>query len=172
MGIKIKGLIVVAALLSVFVSGWLTNGWRLGEKMAEFQRELAEADAKQAAAVLSIERLMQDASQAISAKEQAEQIAASTKAKIVYKKVIEYVQDPNTGGCQLPDAWVRVHNQASGMPGAIEPPGEPDQTPLAITTDRDALVTVTSNYESCQANMIQLNGLIEWANSISGVKIE
>lgn len=172
MGIKIKALILASLLLSAFASGWMANGWRLGEKMAEFQQELAEAEAKQAAAVLSIERLSQEASQAISEKEQAQQRAANTKAKVIYKKVIEYVQDPNTGHCELPDAWVLAHDQAAGMPRASEASSEPDQASLASPTDREALVAVTANYEACQANIIQLNGLIEWANSLSDVKIE
>lgn len=156
------------ALVAAFLAGWFGNGWRLGEDIAQMERDLAEAAKKQAMAVLSIERLQAERTDALAAKAAAEHRAQTARARVVTKTVIEYVQDPNTGQCELPDSWVLAHNQAAGSGVSAAAPSTSASHAAAsrAATDRDALIAVTDNYNRCRDNIVQLNGLIEWARSL------
>jgi hypothetical protein len=154
------------AIVISFVAGFVVQGWRMGEDMAEFERAIAQASELQANAVLSIERLSREKSEAISAEAAAELRAHTTQARTVTKEVIRYVQDPGTGKCDLPAEWVRTHNQAANVSRAASAAGASSAATARTATDRDALIAVTENYDRCNANLIQHKGLIDWAKSI------
>lgn len=164
-GLKLKLIIAAVVLGSAFLSGWKVNGWRLGEQMAELAAEQAEQAVEIAQGIIKIERLNREKSEAIAAQATAQQAAQRVKATIVTKEVLVYVQDPTTGHCELPDSWVRSHDQAAGVPEVTDTTSKPDGVPAKAVTDRDALIAVTDNYNICLQNAIRHRALIDWARS-------
>ena len=141
------------ALVAGIAVGWTTNQWRVDAQRAD---SLVE--------VRKIERLERETADAIARAAAAERAILDAEVRVVTQDVIRYVQDPNTGNCDLGDSWVRTHDTAAGLPVAPEPTaGTTDATPANVT-DRDALRVVTQNYAICRENARRQSALINWYN--------
>lgn len=168
MGIKARIIAVLLVLAAVFGAGWKVQGWRMGEDMAQFQKELAEARADAETAEREKEQALQARSDAIAAAILADMDAEQARARVVTKEVIKYVQVPGAGSCNLVDEWVHTHDRAArragGDPGAASVP----DAGSGQFTDIDALVVVTDNYAICRQAMSQVRGWQAWYREVSG----
>jgi hypothetical protein len=164
-GMSIKALILVV----VFSSGWMTNGWRLGENIAKNKAEQAEQAVEIVNSIIRIERLNREKAEAISAKTTAEELAQTVRATTIREEVLVYVQNPNTGTCSMPDGWVQSHDKATGVSYASNTPSPPPSIPTRTITDREALIAVTENYNVCQQNAVRHSGLIDWAKAMTNL---
>ena len=168
---KVKLIIAATVLIGSFLAGWNTNGWRLEKQISEIKREQVEKANEIANNIIVIERLNREKSEAIAAKAVAEEAAQKVKATTIREEVLVYVQDPNTGTCDMPDGWVQSHDSAAtGMPRASETASSPDGVPTGTVTDREALIAVTENYNVCRQNAIRHKALIDWAKSVTEAK--
>lgn len=168
-----KGWMVAGAMGAVAIASgmgfwggveWSETRWRAdvaeernvaraqGDKLREALKALAdEREAKQEAAD--------------NASLLAEQLAKA-EAELVNTEVIEYVQSPDSGDCELPNDWVRIHNQsATGMPAtraAAQATSETNAATATTVTDRDALPVITQNYARARECLTRLEGLQSW----------
>ena len=83
----------------------------------------------------------------------------------VVKKVIEYVQSPNSGKCDIPASFVRIHNSATGLSPNSESSSEINAGAKRIT-DVDLLPVVTGNYATCIDVRNQLLSLQDWVKGL------
>lgn len=67
-GVTARLLVAAALLASGFGAGWASNGWRLGEDIATYRKELAEDAAKQTTAAQEKAQKRQDALDALDAR--------------------------------------------------------------------------------------------------------
>lgn len=167
---KIKFILTATVVVGSFLFGWNTNGWRLNKQISEIKREQAEKANEVAKSILVIERINREKAEAIAARAAAEQKSQEIRATTIREEVLVYVQDPSTGTCDIPDSWVQSHDSAAtGMPRATETTRSPDAVPERTITDRDALVAVTENYNTCRQNAIRHKTLIDWARSMTDI---
>lgn len=164
--LKARLLIAGALLGAAFIFGWTVQGWRMGEDMAQYQRDLADAARKLEKSEREREQALQARSDAIAQSILADLAAESAQARVIEKEVIRYVQVPGAGECNLLDDWVLVHDAAAAGPGAYpDAAGIPDAGSRQFT-DIDALTVVTNNYETCRIAMSQARGWIKWYGEV------
>ena len=167
-----KGWMVAGAIAACAIclgigttAGWISNGWRWEAKVAEAEREARDnLEALEAAREKLKEEKEARQKEADRASLLEEQLA-DAEAEVIVEEVIKYVQADNTGGCALPPEWVRIHNQAAGVPGARATEAaarEADGAAGTAITDRDALPVVTSNYARARECIARLQGLQGW----------
>ena len=142
------GAVALAAGIAI---GWTTNQWRIDAQRAD---SLVE--------VRKIERLEQETADAIARAAAAERAVLDAEVRVVTQDVIRYVQNPNTGQCDLGDDWVRTHDKAAGLPAATKPTARAADPAAADVTDRDALRVVAQNYAICRENTRRQSALISW----------
>jgi len=157
-------LIVCAA---AFAAGWTASEWRSSAEISELQRmwqaESVEAHEKANAWRQSAQN-HSDRAGALLADLEAER---KKNAKIITKRVVEYVQSPDAGQCVMPDGWVRIHDAAAaGVPKDTETASSSNENASAFT-DADAIATIASNYDTCNEIRQQLTALQAWAAGIS-----
>lgn len=84
--------------------------------------------------------------------------------RIITKKVIEYVKNPDAGKCNIPGEFVQLHDTAArggGVSETSEASGAIDAAPARIT-DTEVIVVVTDNYNVCHGIRNQLLSLQDW----------
>lgn len=148
---------------SAFAGGyWLAD--TVGENKylqleARYAKQYQDAvDQKQ-----TIELLQDEVARIVAEKAAIENQEAKVVEKIITKKVIEYVQT-NPPACSLNADWVRVHDTAAS--GSL-PEDTNTTTATNDTTDEvEALVAVTDNYSTCNANARQLRQLQDWVREV------
>lgn len=156
-------LLVAGAMLGVaFIVGWTVQGWRMGEDMAQYKLDLAEASKALEKSEREREQALQARSDAVAQSILADLAAEHAQGRVIEKEVIRYVQVPGAGECNLLDDWVYIHDSAAAGPGAYpEPAGIPAAGSRQFT-DIDVLPVITDNYETCRIAMSQVRGWIKW----------
>jgi len=119
----VKALAGAGALALAYLGGWVTNGWRLGEKAAE-------AEASQAKADLAEFRRQADRLSGISTTfEQAAVALRDANPKIIERYTRVEVQSPLPAGCRIDDGRMQHINAAERAANAAREPG------AAVPTD-------------------------------------
>lgn len=157
-----KAYIAIAALVAAFLFGVAVEHWRSGNTIRDLKLDIASAqmDAEQSAR--TEEQARQKASDAVADAVLAEMELERATGRVVVKRVIEYVESPDAGQCDMPDGWVQTHDVAAGgassnsgaASGADEAPGR--------VTDIEALIVVTDNYQMCREAIVQVKGWQKW----------
>lgn len=166
-------LYIGGALLAVaFLAGWTVQGWRsdavIANMQADADKAAKEAQAEAQAKTDRINELQDELAQTVAEKQALESQEAEVLTRTITEKVIEYVQSPDAGNCNLPNQWVRVHDAAArGMPPTedTEAPGGTNDTASGIT-DIEALQVATGNYATCNAIATRLRNLQLWARGL------
>lgn len=164
------GQILVFLMVVSFFLGWQVNGWRMGSTLSEWKQDLAEAqlEAKTRADELTLAK--QQAKDLSSRLYAAEKAALEAEGRVVIKKVIEYVKEPYSGRCDLPNSWVRIDTEAAtGMPPDAESSSGADGAPSGFT-DIDALQVITDRSLICRAEIAKLRGLQDFVRNQYGDK--
>jgi len=159
-----------ALLLAAFLAGWTIQGWRSNAVIADMQADAAKAAIEAQKKVDEVEALQEQLSETIAEKQAIEARKNEVVTKYITKKVIEYVKSPDSGKCDLPNDWVRVHDAAArGMPEAAETAsGFNDPTPRI--TDIEALEVTTANYAICHETATRLRNLQLWAKGLQNAE--
>lgn len=155
-----------AIAIVCFLAGWTANGWRMGSTLSEWKQDLAEAqlEAKTKADELTLAK--QQAKDLSSKLYAAEKAILEAEGRVIIKKVIEYVQEPYSGQCDLPNSWVRIDTEATtGVPVDTESPSGADGAPSGFT-DIDALQVITDRSLICRAEIAKLKGLQDYVRSV------
>jgi len=119
----VKALAGAGILALAYLGGWVTNGWRLGEKAAE-------AEASQAKADLAEFKRQADRLSGISATfEQAAVALRDANPKIIERYTRVEVQSPLPAGCRIDDGRMQHINAAERAANAAREPG------AAVPTD-------------------------------------
>lgn len=83
----------------------------------------------------------------------------NTKKSIIEKEVIKYAQNPDNGGCELNDDFVRIDTQAaSGMPKNDTSPASTNDTSSRFT-DVDLIQVLADRSEVCRNEIDKLTSL-------------
>lgn len=138
---QIKAAAIAVILASTF---WAGREWR--DRSCELQ--LADIKIEAASAKESAEDALIAAALANQDKALAEKAARDARAQVIVKRVIEYVQDPDAGKCDLPDNWVLLHDDGwrdSAPPGSTEPSYGADRE----ITDVEAAAVSAHNARIC-----------------------
>ena len=164
-------LALVAASLISAASGWKVTSWYYQSQISDMLLDAAQAAQEARELNDRIEVMALELSGVVSERDAARRQKARDLQRVVVRKVIEYVQNPDIERVYLPIEWVRIHNTAAGggMPedtGATGPPNDP----TAGVTDADAIAVVTDNYGICTDTRNQLIGLQEWARGIGKIQ--
>ena len=153
--------------VALFGSGYAVNGWRLGEVIAQKEASVAKAERSAQKAAQEIERLMQQASDAVAIADQLRTQKRRTVREVVVQEVVKYVQSDSAGDCGLDADGVRIHNLAAAgeLPRDPESAREPDERPGPATA-AEIVQVVTANYDACLAWRDQVRGWIEWRRNL------
>jgi hypothetical protein len=150
--IKVAILAVIAAAL--FAAGWSVEGWRMGGKISDLEREHAEQAAKTAdesAARLSLAMARGDVLSA--------QLAASdTALTTLTKEKEDAIRRLTTGRPCLSSAAVGVLNRTAGLqpPALPETAGQPVSADDSLATDTDVGLWIASaqrSYDTCRGRL-------------------
>lgn len=167
-----KGWMVAGAMAAVaaasgvgFWSGvaWSDTQWRadVAEEREKATKQGEELRLAQEELAAEREARLQEAERVSLLEDQ----LASAEAEVIVNEVIKYVQADNTGSCVLPAEWVRIHNQAAGVPAtgaATQATSQTDAATATDVTDRDALPVITNNYAHARSCIARLEGLQGW----------
>jgi len=161
-------ILLIARIVVIAVSfslGAKISSMYYGSKIANKEKAIAESILKSEKANREIERLGFALADSVVLLD----IERSREAKIVeievIKKVIEYVQDPDSGKCDIPASFVRIHNSATGLSPNSESSSEINAGAKRIT-DVDLLPVVTGNYATCIDVRNQLLSLQDWVKGL------
>lgn len=137
------------------LTGWLVNGWRLGEQIA--------ADARDAVQYArSVELISREASDLTAERYELQRELSEASGRVITREVIRYVENPDHGQCVLPDDFVRLDTAAAtGMPGNVASTTGSDGT-AARFTDADLIQVLTDRSDICRAEIEKLTALQEW----------
>jgi len=157
-------------LAIAFAAGWMVEHWRSEATISGMEADWSYQVLESAQIAKQQQEAMQvvaDQHAILSSKLQAE---SRRRSKAVIKEVIKYVQGPDSGRCDMPAGWVRVHDQAaSGVPENTGTASAVDAG-AGTVTDADAIAAIASNYDTCHDIRQQLISLQAWARSVSGGK--
>lgn len=157
-----KAYIAIAALVAVFLFGVTVEHWRSGNIIRDLKLDIAEASASADRSAREEEKARQKASNAVADAVLAEMELERATGRVVVKKVIEYVESPDSGQCDMPDGWVQTHDIAAGaVPGNTGASSGVGEAPGRIT-DIEALIVVTDNYQVCREAITQVKGWQKW----------
>lgn len=155
-----KGYAITAGLALVigFTSGWQVQGWRKDAREAH-----GITQAQKTAQKLTVE----------SAKIETKKQEQLQQTKIVYRTIRERINDAPDHRVCFDDNAVRVWNDAIAgaylyRPEPAGSAGENDATETVEATTADILNNAANNYETCNANSIKHNALIDKIESLQG----
>ena len=139
------------------MTGWLVNGWRLGEQIA--------ADARDAVQYArSVELISREASDLAAERYELQRELSEASGRVITSEVIRYVENPDHGQCVLPDDFVRIDTSAAtGVSGSVVAASGADGTGQRFT-DADLIQVLTDRSEICRAEMEKLTALQEWVH--------
>jgi hypothetical protein len=152
---KIKIAAILILSLAIFGGGYKVAQWRYSAIIADINTELSEG-------ARIAEKAAKEHADAVMSEYELIKAQQETVSKTITKEVIKYVQNPDAGKCAIPDAGVRLHDNAATA-------GMSSSTPVIdgstgkIITDIELLNTVVDNYETCNAIRDRLTGLQDWA---------
>ena len=157
---------VGVALLVMFYAGWLANGWRLGQDIAEIRQDLAEERQTATQQARTIETQRQDLADAQAAEYEAKRQAVAALSEINTVEVVKYVEAPYSGKCDLPVGWVRIDTAtAAGVPPDTVPTSGSDGAPSGFT-DADSLRVIRKRNEICRSEIDKVRGLQQYVNNL------
>lgn len=106
---RLRLLLGLAVAVAAFVAGWSVNGWRMGERMASLERDLADARTAAATHARRVESLSAGLAARTAEIHDLRQALQDAADQVTIREVIRYVQtDPAAGSCVLPDSWLRI----------------------------------------------------------------
>lgn len=161
-----KYLIIGVAVVSAITGAYFTKLY-WSNKYNNLIVKLEKAEKENMQHVLNVERLQRDKADAVAAQIAAEETARQTKAKVITKEVVRYVEANPNSQCELDDDWVRISDAATPVPRVTETPSEADGTTGEVRDLGDALEVVTNNYSACQDAVDRLEAWQQWYKSIS-----
>lgn len=145
--------------LALFLSGWQVSSWRSDAVIARLNQAAAAASKKASEKARLLETQSAELAHAVSARYAAEAAAANMKTETITKKVIEYVEAPYAGHCDMPNGWVRLDTAAAtGMPPDDSTFMGIDAAPSGIT-DAEALEVITERSRICRGELAKLVSL-------------
>ena len=164
-------LALVAASLISAASGWKVTSWYYQSQISDMLLDAAQAAQEARELNDRIEVMALELSGVVSERDAARRQKARDLQRVVVRKVIEYVQNPDIERVHLPPEWVRLHDTAASgrMSEDAGPTGATDDTAEGVT-DADAIAVVTDNYGICTDTRNQLIGLQEWAKGIGQIQ--
>lgn len=143
-------LIIALALCLGLALGWLANGWRLGESLAELERD--HASERSRAAAESLARLAL-------ANQRADQLtrrlaAAEIERGQLMQEKTDALRRLTTGRPCLDHRAVRLLNPAPSHPERLpEAASQPDRAAAGFATDHDVgtwIATAIRHYDTCR----------------------
>lgn len=161
---QLRLLVIGASLAAAFWAGreWRDRSCDLAVSQMETRTLQAESDLMDA--WIDVARAQIDTMNA-------EKAAREAKARVITKRVIEYVQSPDAGQCDLPDSWVLLHDDAwrnAAPAGAAQPAFGADRR----ITDTEALTVTAGNAETCGRAISIARGWQEWWDALQDAKNE
>lgn len=155
-----KGYALTAGLAMVigFTSGWQVQGWK---KDAGQARGIAQAEK-------TAQKLTTESARIETNKQEHLQ-----QTKIVYRTIRERINDAPDHRVCFDDNAVRLWNDAVAGADLYRPEpagaaGETDATQAVEATTTEVLNNAANNYETCNANSIKHNALIDKVESLQG----
>ena len=137
------------------LTGWLVNGWRIGEQIAADGRDAVQY-------ARSVDLLSREASDLTAERYELQRELSEASGRIIEKEVIRYVENPDHGNCVLPDDFVRIDTEAAtGVPSDQRAAVGTDDT-AARFTDADLIQVLADRSEICLAEIEKLTALQEW----------
>lgn len=91
-----------------YAAGWAVNGWKWEAKYDKREANLAVAHAEAVEAARAEERASAAITVTVGDTHAEKEAEIKVVERVVTKKVIEYVQAPYAGKCDLPVSWVRL----------------------------------------------------------------
>jgi len=146
--LNIKAIIVGVAVLTSFVAGWTTNGWRHDAQLKKALQETIDLQQAYDRYAREVATKFQN--------QQAEQV-------IVYRDLKRKVKDVTDNRiCFADNAALQLWNAAlTGLPNT--PAGASKaSTSTDTATDEQVLTNVIENFEQAKQVRDQLNALIDW----------
>lgn len=166
--------IIAVVLLSLgFGSGWQVNGWRLGQKITQMERDIAQANADAGKEKDLKEAALSQRNAAVADALIAEIDAERAESKIINREVIRYVENPSTHHCNLHADWLRIHDAAAtgrmsnAAGSAVTPAGKNRAIADPDKTDANALAIITANYEQCRRDRTRVDGWQKWYREVA-----
>ena len=144
-----KLLAIGAALVGVFVFGYMKGS-------AYAEAELARFSAEKSAQVAELERKNSAISTQV-VTEYVDRVNTIREKEYVYRDI---VKDSVPAQYDLSNGWVYTHD-LSATSGDADPARASDASPSGIK-DNTTLLTIISNYATCQSNAEQLKQLQQW----------
>ena len=160
--LKSAGLAV--GLLIVFSAGWMANGWRLGQTIAQMERGIETANKEAVASAREVEQLQSDLSDAAAKNHALQTESRKTTERVITKEIIKYVQSPDADKCALDPSGVRIHDQAANgsVPKDADTSSGANDSPEGVKGSQ-LIPVVVENYNACHEAMDRLKALQEWA---------
>lgn len=150
------------ALLGCFAAGWVVNGWRLGEEMAQWERDLEASRLQASEKAREVELLSADIATVNGKLFEVRKEVAKAKARVITREVTKYVNSPYAGQCALPVGWVRLDTaSATGVSSNDTAITGADDAPSGFT-DADALAVIADRNHICRAEIAKLTALQEY----------
>lgn len=164
-------LALVAASLISAASGWKVTSWYYQSQISDMLLDAAQAAQEARDLNDKIEVMGLELAGVVSERDAARRQKARDLQRVITRKVIEYVQNPDIERVYLPSEWVRLHDSAASgrVPEDADPAGPVDDPTVGVT-DADAIAVVTDNYGICDDTRRQLIGLQEWAAGIGRIQ--
>ena len=164
-------LALVAASLISAASGWKVTSWYYQSQISDMLLDAAQAAQEARDLNDKIEVMGLELAGVVSERDAARRQKARDLQRVITRKVIEYVQNPDIERVYLPSEWVRLHDSAASgrVPEDADPAGATDDPAVGVT-DADAIAVVTDNYGICTDTRNQLIGLQEWAKGIGQIQ--
>lgn len=157
---KILG--IAGLLIATFTAGyqWNDRAW---------SKRVAEAESKRIALTLELEREQKHAEDMLLEAVDTMLDEEDVKTEVIYREKIVYRNNPDAGACKLPDEWVQVHDNSTGLPRVSKAPSNA-KAKQGQVSDIEVLDVVTANYQMCRKELVKFNGLWDWANSVYNTK--
>ena len=150
---------IAAALIAAFYAGWSVNGWRLGQQMERWGKELAQAKVQAYQEARKAEFISSELAQRNAELHAVKVAAESQKQKVIVKEVIKYAKADYAGKCDLPIKWVRIDTaSAAGVSEDSAAIAGADGAASGIT-DTDAIAVIQDRNFICRTEMMKLESL-------------
>lgn len=138
---QLRLLLIGGSLAAAF---WFGREWR--DRSCDL--EIANIQIQADAAREEMQDALIDAAMADQQRVLAERAAREAEGRVIERRVIEYVQDPDAGKCDLPDEWVLLHDD--GWRNAAASGGtESSYGAERAISDVEALAVATDNARIC-----------------------
>lgn len=97
----------------VFTFGYSTASWRYGEKLEALKGKIEKNRAEAEKQARELEAKYQESADNLAREFAQGEKQVETIDRVITREVIQYVQAPESGHCQLSPDWVSIHNAAA-----------------------------------------------------------